>query len=540
MTEKFESLIVDPDPKRMIEGLRDTGYSFNTAIADLIDNSIAAEAHNIKIWIDMEYGGKIKMMIADDGIGMNRDGLLEAMKYGSPSRPSHRSLGKFGLGMKTASTAFCKSLSVITRGVAKGKVIKATWDLDHVANIAQWALLLSEPTKEDIKHLDIVADGKTGTLLVWDKVDRLLKEYSDPGGKPAQNALKDWISELEEHIGMVYQRFLDPKDKREKQNTNIWVNNKKVAPWDPFCENEGKPEQIEKKDVVSQNGRKKLGGFIVRAFILPRIEEFSTPEAAKSAKISNDRQGFYIYRENRLIHYGDWMGMYRQEPHGSLLRVEFSFTADLDDAFQVDIKKSRIALNNELYRWTKDEFLPPVRRAAEDRSRKGQKKAISKLATGAHDGSNRNIENKEKEIQQAGIKIVDAKKGEVEVTNAEGTTHLKIAITSHPQKPGEVFIQPVDSIDDGLLWQPALIEGHQGVQINKGHAYYHKVYLPNILEKDAPVGTVQGMDALLWALGIAELKTVNKSTKDLFSELRFMVSSILRKLVEELPDPTEK
>lgn len=535
-----EKLIVDPDPKRMIEGLRDTGYSFNTAVADLIDNSIAAEAKKIKIWVEMDYEGDIKMIIADDGIGMNRNELIAAMKYGSPSRPNPRSLGKFGLGMKTASTAFCRSLSVISRKPTNGNAIKATWDLDHVAKTSKWELLISEPTKEELEHLDNVAEGKTGTLLIWNKVDRLLKEYSNPGGKSAQNALNKWVSELGDHVSMVYQRFLSSKDKREKQKIGIWINDKSIAPWDPFCEDEIKP--ILNPEIITvkgQDGKKTLGKFTVRAFVLPRREEFSNPEAAERARISNDRQGFYIYRENRLIHYGDWMGMYTQEPHFSLLRVEFSFNSDLDDAFQVDIKKSRISLNSELYRWTKDEYLPPARRAAEDRYRRGQKKKAAKVTTGAHDSSNRNIESKEKDIKQADVKILNAKNGDVQVTNEEGTSRLKLKIESHPQKAGEFFVQPVDSIDDGLLWQPALIEGRQAVQINKGHIYYHKVYLPNILDKEVPVGTIQGMDALLWALSIAELKTINQSTKEHFDQLRYEVSRILRKLVESLPEPSE-
>ena len=116
---------------------------------------------------------------------------------------------------------------------------------------------------------------------------------------------------------------------------------------------------------------------------------------------------------------------------------------------------------------------------------------------------------------------------------------MKLTIETHPQKPGEFFIQPVDSIDEGLLWKPALIEGRQAVQLNKGHIYYRKVYLPNIFGKETPVGTVQGMDALLWALAIAELRTVNESTREHFDQLRFEVSRILRKLVESLPEPPE-
>ena len=534
-----EGIIVEPDPKRMIEGLRDTGYSLNTAVADLIDNSIAAEANCIKIWVKMDYAGNIKLMISDDGIGMNRDELISAMKYGSPARPNPRSLGKFGLGMKTASTAFCRCLSVISRKQSDFKTFKATWNLDHVVKEGKWELLLSTPTNEEIEFLNKTAGDKAGTLVVWEAVDRLLKEYSEPGGKFAQNALIKSTSDLEEHISMVYQRFLDLSDVRENQKVKIWVNDKGITHWDPFCEQEGKPAQEQAVDVETQDGTKILGKFTVRAFILPRKEEFVNPEVAERAKIGNDRQGFYIYRENRLIHHADWMGMYSQEPHYSLLRVEFSFNSDLDDAFQVDIKKSKIALNSELYRWVRDSFLPPVRRAAEDRYRKGQKKSVIDLSTGAHDNSNQNIREKEKDIGQAEIEVVNAEKGEVDITNPEGKTRLIIKVESKAHKPGEVFIQPVKEISDGLLWQPVLIEGNQGVQINMGHAYYQKVYVPNILDKDVPVGTIQGMDALLWALSIAELKTLNESTKEHFNDLRYEVSRILRKLVETLPEPPE-
>lgn len=356
-------------------------------------------------------------------------------------------------------------------------------------------------------------------MVLWEKVDRLLKEYANPGGVPAQNALKKVRDILEEHIRMVYQRFIDRHDRREKQKISIWINDKKITPWDPFCEKEGPPIQEAVMPVAHIDSDKPLGEFTVRAFVLPRKEEFSTEEAAAEAKISNNLQGFYVYRENRLIHYADWMGMYAQEPHLSLLRVEFSFDANLDEAFRVDIKKSQIELNSTLYHWAKEEFLPAVRRAAEDRSRKGQKKAISNTTKGAHNSSNRNIASKSAEIEQAEISVLDREKGQVQVKNSEGTTRLVLKIEPHPLNPGEFYVQPVDSIDDGLLWQPVLIDNHQGVQINKGHSFYNKVYVPNIVDKEAPVGTVIGIDALLWALSIAELKTINPGTKEHFNEL---------------------
>src|SRR5688572_8311913 len=318
-----ESIIVEPDPKRMIEGLRDTGYSFNTALADLIDNSIAAEADKIYVSIDMDFGGNISVMIADNGYGMSRKELISAMKYGSPPRPNPRSLGKFGLGMKTASTAFCRRFSVISRISGKNKLVKATWDLDHVAKVGKWELMLSEPTGDEVQYLNRAAGAGTGTLIRWEKVDRVLKEYVNPGGARSKAALKTLTKRLEEHIRMVYQRFLNNKDSREKHKTSIWVNNVKLAAWDPFCEKEGRPIQKETVTVAPEDGGKPSGKFTVRGFVLPRREEFSTEQAANEANISNDLQGFYVYRENRLIHYADWMGMYIQEPHFSLLRVEF-------------------------------------------------------------------------------------------------------------------------------------------------------------------------------------------------------------------------
>ena len=110
-----ETLEVPPDPGRMVEGLRDTGYEFPTAVADLVDNSIAAKATLVEVDVLMDYRGNITVSICDNGTGMDRTTLVSGMKYGAPARPDPSSLGKFGLGMKTASTAFCRMLSVISR-----------------------------------------------------------------------------------------------------------------------------------------------------------------------------------------------------------------------------------------------------------------------------------------------------------------------------------------------------------------------------------------------------------------------------------------
>src|SRR5262249_13966690 len=150
------------------------------------------------------------------GHGMDEPALHNAMTYGAKSKKDKSCLGKFGLGLKTASTAFCRSLSVITRAAKGGAVFKATWDLDHVVNTSQWEVLIDTPSKEEIALLDEAAAGGPGTLVLWEKIDRLLADYKNVAGKPAQNALKAIREEFRDHAAMVYQRFLDPEDKRAR------------------------------------------------------------------------------------------------------------------------------------------------------------------------------------------------------------------------------------------------------------------------------------------------------------------------------------
>ena len=111
------------------------------------------------------------------------------MTYGAAGHPDRRRLGKFGLGLKTASTAFSRKLSVISRDSGTAKALKATWDLDHVEKVGNWELLLDAPSKEDLALLNGVAAGHSGTVVAWESVDRLLKTYSDPGGGHARNAM---------------------------------------------------------------------------------------------------------------------------------------------------------------------------------------------------------------------------------------------------------------------------------------------------------------------------------------------------------------
>ena len=518
-------MILTPDPARIVEGLRDTGYDFNTAMADIVDNSIAADATVVKVRIDMDPNGIVRVYIADNGCGMDFDGLQNAMRYGSARRNDPNSLGKFGLGLKTASTAFCRSLSVLSTDGRCG-YHKVKWDLDEIVRLNEWELLQPAVNEDETELLEDVTGGGHGTLVIWEKVDRLMKAYSTP--KSRNNAFNRIIDRLKQHFAMVYQRFLDESFEGVK-HISLYVNGSRIQPWDPFCRCEPKTRILANQDMNVELPDGSESSFHIAAYLLPRKDEFSVIEKSE-ARISNDLEGFYVYRENRLIHYGDWLGMFVNDPHISLLRVDFSFDSSLDTAFNVDIKKSKILPDEGIMEYLLGHFMPAPRKAAEDLYRKGQSNAVINDSRHAHDASNENIDENAVEISK--VDVVDPSSNKVKVTNRNGTFTGTIRIIEKPAD-GQSRIVPVDSLDDGLLWEPTIVDGKHAVSINQHHPYYLKVYGPNI---GNPV-LITGMDSLLWALSEAELATYSDATKEQYEDMRYQVSRIIKKLVSELPDP---
>ena len=515
-----------PDPERSVTGLRDTGYNFNTAIADIVDNSIAANATKVSILVNMTPEMDVTIYIADNGIGMNRDGLLNAMKYGSKERPEKSSLGKFGLGLKTASTSFGKKLALVSRSADDDIVRKVQWDLDYIAEKGKWLLQSPAISDDELDMLDEITEGGTGTLVVWSKIDRLLKDYKSYTN--ARKGLLKYIEALRFHLSMVYQRFLDTADERAK-NVEIILNDVPLSAWDPFCTKEPKTLLLQKENIPVAMPDGTTPSFTVAAYVIPRKNEFSSDEASKAAKGTNDFQGFYVYRENRLIHYGDWLGFFAKEPHFSLLRIEFSFDYRLDELLQVDIKKSRILLIGELAMFL-EKFLAAPRREAEKRYRHGETDTIHTTGKSAHENSNNTIEQKAKDVEESIITVTG--ENEAQVTNTNGTFTKSISITTS-KVPSQSRVVPIETVDGNALWEPALVDGKHAVYINESHPFYKKVYGP-ILQKST---VVEGLDSLLWALAEAENSTVNPSSLENYEDMRLLVSKILKKLVADLPDP---
>jgi hypothetical protein len=520
--------VVSPNSKRIVGSLRDTGYEFDMAVADLVDNSIAAGATTILVDLDMTLLGDVRFTVGDNGCGMNEAGLLNALKYGSDERAEAASLGKFGMGLNTASTAFAQRVLVTSRDSSAAPPLTAILDLTESGR--EWPVgIESDPHEVDRRVLETVSPSGPGTVVRWELVDRLQKDYKDPGGAAARKALDRLRDDLREHMQMVFQRYLDHADTRAT-NVDIHLNGSKLQPWDPFAERTA-GDLVLSEEVSIEISRGEHVPMLVRAFVMPRKDELE-PQLKNVVNVSNDLQGIYVYREGRLIHSPSWLGMWGKEPHVSLLRVELSFDHRLDRAFDVDIKKSRILLNPQLRNFLRDELLRGPRQEAIRRYRKGQTaKNREEAAANLHDTSNHSIADKSEAIDKPILESINEAEGTAQIRNQFGSTEVKQVA---PRVPGKVFVESAETIEDGLLYEPAYIGQNLGVRINQSHPYYSKVYLPN---RNSSV-TIQGLDSLLWALASAEYRSTSDATRQLFEHIRFDVSMALRKLVEDLPDPT--
>lgn len=529
-------LINTPDADRLIFGLRDTGYNFNTAAADIIDNSIAADADRVEVSLFLENDGRKLVIFADNGHGMTSSELHKAMRYGAPARDNPASLGKFGLGLKTASSSVCRRYTVISRRGASQELAKLTWDLDHVASVNKWEMLSEEVTPDERDDFeDLVGDH--GTMVIWQKCDRLLnKEYEEAGGAREQAALRVKSESLSKHCALIYYRFLDTADTRS-HNVSINIDGQAVEAWNPFFLEKSEqvlPEEQQNLSIRMEDGETRNAK--IRAYILPRSPSLSKDEQ-KRARITNHGQGFYIHRENRVINHGGWLKVFGAvEPHTSLLRIEFDFDHTLDDAFRVDVKKSRILFDPGLEDALRN-ILRPIFREAQNRYRRKETQSIVDGGGIDHTSSNTNIRNT-RGRKGAVVTTHEPDKGTATVTNTRGSVVLK----SHTDEEKDIYVKVVDSLPSGLLFEPRLASASEddkpaiGVAINKSHDFYTKIYM----RARSNGYSVDGMDYLLWAFASAELNYTDDELSDIFEDIRLEIATNLMKILRPIPLPDEE
>lgn len=321
-----------PHAAALIEGLRDIGYSLETAISDVIDNSITAGAH--RIWVVTEtISEEPYIAIIDDGKGMTEGELIAAMRPGSQSPLAPREkpdLGRFGLGLKSASFSQCRRLTVVSRKA--GQTSAATWDLDDVAERNEWAVQLPD----DVSGISAVDQlGETGTLVLWQKLDRLIGSYLY---NPARRAeiINRRIAETERHLRLVFHRFMEGSNP-----FRISLNGRVLRSLDPFA-------RTSAATIVDPEERLPLdGGDVeIQSFTIPHHKQLSKSDWEEMGGPEGHlkSQGFYLYRGKRLIVYGTWFGLCRQSELTKLSRVRIDIPNSMDADWKIDVKKSSAQL----------------------------------------------------------------------------------------------------------------------------------------------------------------------------------------------------
>ncbi|WP_294184267.1 ATP-binding protein [uncultured Sphingobacterium sp.] len=313
---------VNPNIGNFIDSLREIGYSPEVAVSDLIDNSISADATSIEILTVAKPN--IIFAMLDNGKGMTENELVEAMRLASKSPNEERDkydLGRFGLGLKTASFSQCKKLTVITK--KERHVFARQWDLGFIADKNEW-LLITPPNLSEFPLFDGLEKRENGTLIIWQDIDKI----------PSDN-FSETIDKLRKHISLVFHKFLEGSVSSKK--IKIIVNNNPIKPFNPFNTNHPATQQIasEKINIFGST-------VMVQPFILPHHSKLSKQEydlyATEEGYIKS--QGFYLYRQNRIIIYGTWWGMHKAADAHKLVRIKIDIPNSMDIHWGIDIKKS--------------------------------------------------------------------------------------------------------------------------------------------------------------------------------------------------------
>ncbi len=321
-----------PRAAALSESMRDLGYSLEAAVADIVDNSISAKAFNVDIFFDLNNSGAT-LAILDDGEGMSQDVLIEAMRHGSTNPREKRStddLGRFGLGLKTASFSQCTRLTVVS--AQKGSLAGAMWDLELVADRDDWIIcVLDDHEIQKLPYIDKIPDD--GTMVLWENIDRLCEGDTDVFN---EKLIHEKIREVEKHLSLVFHRFMIGEIKRRK--LKIAINYHDLEPFDPFCTS-NKATQLLNQEVIRIEGAKVL----IQPYILPHHSKLSLKERDYYNNRSDflNNQGAYVYRNGRLMVWGDWFRLIPKGEATKLARVRIDFPNCLDEHWTIDIKKSR-------------------------------------------------------------------------------------------------------------------------------------------------------------------------------------------------------
>lgn len=520
-------IISIPNASRTFDALRSLGYDLNSSIADLVDNSITPKVNSKNITITLSKDkNKFKFNICDDGIGMTDIELEEAMRIGTDTKYKPGDLGKFGMGMKTASLSHCHILTVISKK-KNHEIAGYKWDLNHVKNSNDgWVLFrLSKDEIEEILKKEKVNLTSHGTIVFWNDLFLLDEEFrSYNNEKFATNFFFRIEEQLKLYISMIFHRFLERKD------LSISVNSDQLKSWDPFWRQEKNTHEVS----LSQNEsslkiKSELPPVFIKAFILPNKESFSSEDAWKEAKglLSwNESQGYYIYRADRIIRFGGWQGTRALDEHDKLARVSIDIDHELDRFFRITVNKAKVEFPEILFNHLKNSVNHIVSKNAQKKYRPQSEKFNNKFRK----QENRLNGISKSFVRENGIKTNQAVSGnEISLSNHNGTWITNKVSEFLKFGTNKDFEVVSGEVEGDYLWKIVCnVNEKIKVIVNQNHPFYIRFY-----GSSANKNVTNAIDALIFSLAFGELCNRNDQNGQLFDMFKSVCSKALEKVTNE-------
>jgi hypothetical protein len=493
-----------PNPAKLLDSLRSTGYDNYNAIADIVDNSIDADANKIFIDIFQDHGD-FKIIIADDGKGMDYHTLDEALKLGSETEKDYQSdLGRFGMGLSTASLSMSKRTEVITKDKS-GKLLKSITDLDWVRETNKFSKFLDVAIEDDkklfVKYLD---NSPTGTLVILSKSDRI------------QNTNKTvFANTLKKQLSRVFRRFLEA-------GKEMRICNEKIQSFDPLFLDDEKTRVYsdEEYEIKIQKGDKIYEDTLrIKFVILPDYGSAGNRDRG----INYQNQGFYVVRNQRELFAGSNLdGIFTKDAHLNRFRAEIYFSGALDDLMGVHFTKRSISIDQALHDKIKEfsrSQITEIQKIADSERPKGEKVV-------SHNDSEKLISKKSKLLVKPDA-VEEPKKDKVQ--QKEPQTSEKV----ERQKDYIERLRLICKFEErsmekvGPLYSPSMQGKKVIVTWNSDHPFYKL-----IVEKKEDKTFVTALDFLIFSLASAELKSINDENVSLLEDIRQYMSQNLRVLID--------
>lgn len=476
-----------PNPAKLIESLRHLGYDNISALADIIDNSLDAEATEVRIYI-RQKNKQSEIVITDNGHGMDSKTLGQAIRLGSNTeKNSENDLGKFGMGLCTASLSICRQTTVLTK-TSEGKLLKAINDVDEVVRQNSFISYLGEPNVEDkALFAELLGESGSGTIIILRNCDNI-----------SNNNLSIFSNSAKKEFARIFRHFI-------KAGIKLFVNDSELSAVDPLEWDDPKTEHYDdgfiEIEIEDDQGKSVTERISIKLVVLKPNDERGEKEREGNMRT----QGFYVMRNNREILNANTLGLFVKHNSLNLFRGEVSFSGKLDKLFGINFTKKNIDIYKSLFDKL-DGYITKQISSIRNREQKRIRKDTPENIMEIHQDAAKEIGKKAKLLMRP--KAPKERRETAENPSIRDISHTEPSRTREPNKniqegfAANCEFRAASMGAGGVIFEPEQKGRTTIITYNSDHPFYQKFIL-GYGETDR--GLVAGIDYLIYSLACAEL-----------------------------------